>query len=281
MKLSQLLSVFNKGCGGRINGEDVMTSTGCSDQMGVAEEEEAAAAEWEMRPGGMLVQKRLQKNDAPPPPNVWIRVAYGALRYQISVNSQATFGELKKILKEETGLEAGDQRLVFRGKERVNREYLDLCGVKHRSKILLTEHPISIERKYLQMRNNARINKSLRTISDISMEIDKLYDQVTSMEESISLGKKVPEVQITTLIEVLMRQAIKLDDISAEGDASSQQIIQVKCVETLDLLLKVSKSNAKKAEEMAAVTSKWETFDPPLHQLTTPSAASDQWEFFN
>ncbi|CAN1821644.1 BAG family molecular chaperone regulator 2 [Linum perenne] len=123
MKLSQLLSemmmkskVFNKGCGGRINGEDVMTSTGCSDQMGVAEEEEAAAAEWEMRPGGMLVQKRLQKNDAPPPPNVWIRVAYGALRYQISVNSQATFVYNLKNRGIEEDIERGD-RARGRGSE--------------------------------------------------------------------------------------------------------------------------------------------------------------------
>lgn len=37
----------------------------------------------------------------------------------------------------------------------------------------------------------------------------------------------MPEVQITTLIEMLMRQAIKLDNISAEGDASAQKSLQV------------------------------------------------------
>lgn len=47
------------------------------------------------------------------------------------------------------------------------------------------------------------------------------------MEESISNGVKVPEIQITTLIEMLMMQAIKLDTIVAEGDASTQKILQV------------------------------------------------------
>lgn len=35
------------------------------------------------------------------------------------------------------------------------------------------------------------------------------------------------EVQITTLTEMLMRQAIKLDMISAEGDASALKNLQV------------------------------------------------------
>lgn len=53
------------------------------------------------------------------------------------------------------------------------------------------------------------------------------YEQVSVMEESISNGIKVPEIQITTLIEMLMMQAIKLDNIVAEGDASTQKILQV------------------------------------------------------
>ena len=47
---------------------------------------------WEMRPGGMLVQKRIDKTEAPLP-NFRLRIAYGALRYEISVSSMATFGK--------------------------------------------------------------------------------------------------------------------------------------------------------------------------------------------
>lgn len=53
--------------------------------------------EWEMRPGGMLVQKRSQSKDVVSAPTIRLRVAYGALRHEISVNSQATFGKMSWI----------------------------------------------------------------------------------------------------------------------------------------------------------------------------------------
>lgn len=54
-----------------------------------------------------------------------------------------------------------------------------------------------------------------------------LFAQVYAIEKSIANGNKVPEIQITTLIEMLMRQAVKLDAISAEGDAREQKTVQV------------------------------------------------------
>ncbi|XXG74719.1 hypothetical protein AAC387_Pa07g3369 [Persea americana] len=238
------------------------------------ESESSAASdekiEWEMRPGGMLVQKRASKSDIPVP-DLRLRVAYGTFRYEISIKSQATFGELKKLLTAETGLQPGEQRLLFRGKERENGDYLDMSGVKDRSKIVLIEDPSSREKRFIEMRRNAKIQSAHRAISDVSMEVDNLADQVSAIEKSISNGSRVPEVQVTTLIEMLMRQAIKLDSISTEGDASAQKILQAKrvqkCVETLDLL-KISNARIKPA----VVTTKWETFDPP---------ASTQWEFFD
>ncbi|XP_004294033.1 PREDICTED: BAG family molecular chaperone regulator 3-like [Fragaria vesca subsp. vesca] len=229
--------------------------------------------EWEMRPGGMLVQKRVDKSsDVVPAPNLRLRIAFGALRYEISASSQSTFGELKKVLTAETGLQPGDQRLIFRGKERENGEYLDMCGVKDRSKVMLIEDPGSIERRANQMRRNAKIQTAHRAISDVCMEVDKLEEQVTAIEKSISNGVKVAEVQITTLIEMLMRLAIKLDNVSAEGDASAQKSLQSKrvqkCVETLDVM-KISNAEVKPV----VVTTKWETFDPP------PTTA--KWEFFD
>ncbi|KAH7568523.1 hypothetical protein ACOSQ2_011821 [Xanthoceras sorbifolium] len=227
----------------------------------------------EMRPGGMLVQRRSQNTDVLAT-NVRLRVTFGALRYQISVNSQATFGEVKKVLTADTGLQAGEQRLIFRGKERENGEYLDICGVKDRSKVVLVEDPTSIERRFIERRRNAKIQSARRAISDVSMEIDKLADQVSAIDKSISKGVKVPEVQITTLTEMLMRQAIKLDNISAEGDASALKSLQCKrvqkCVETLDAV-KITNARVKPV----IVTTKWETFEPPL-----PTTAP-QWEFFD
>lgn len=65
------------------------------------ESESSAASdekiEWEMRPGGMLVQKRAAKSDIPVP-DLRLRVAYGTFRYEISIKSQATFGNLSFLL---------------------------------------------------------------------------------------------------------------------------------------------------------------------------------------
>lgn len=183
-------------------------------------------SEWEMRPGGMLVQKRIGKPEAPVA-NLRLRIAYGALRHDVYVSSTATFGEVKKVMSEETGLKVEEQRLIYRGKERENGEYLDVCGVKDKSKLVLIQDASSIERRFIQMRINAKIQTANRAINNVCLQLDQLEEQVSVIEKSISNGVKVPEVQIITLIEMLMRQAIKLESISAEGDASAQKILQV------------------------------------------------------
>ncbi|XP_022927628.1 BAG family molecular chaperone regulator 3-like [Cucurbita moschata] len=218
--------------------------------------------DWEMRPGGMLVQKRTDKSESPAP-ILRLRVAFGAVRFEIPISSQATFGELKRALTAETGLEAAEQKVIYRGRERENGEYLEGCGVKNRSKVVLVEDPASIERRYTETKRNAKMQTAHRAISAVSMELDKLADQVSVMEESISNGIKVPEIQITTLIEMLMMQAIKLDTIAAEGAASTQKILQgkrvQKCVEMLDVL-KVRNAGVEVVKPVI-VTTKWETFD--------------------
>ncbi|KAK4778933.1 hypothetical protein SAY86_006461 [Trapa natans] len=247
---------------GHPKGSSMSTSSSSADEAG----------EWEMRPGGMLVQKRSASSTAGVTAlNLRLRIAHGAIKLEISVSSQATFGEVKKILAAETGLHPAEQRLIFRGRERRNGEYLDTSGVKDRSKLVLVQDPVSIERRFIEMRRNTRIQSALRAISDVSVEVDQLAEQVSAIEKATATGNKVREVQITTLIEILMRQAIKLDGISAEGDAASLKNLQErrvqKCVETLDML-KISNSKVAKP---AIVTTKWETFDPPrtaVHQIS-------------
>ena len=85
---------------------------------------------------------------------------------------------MKKLLTAETGLQPSEQKLIFRGKERENSEYLDTCGVKDRSKVILIEDPSSIQRRFIEMRKNARIQTAHRAISDVSMEVDNYAEQV-------------------------------------------------------------------------------------------------------
>ncbi|KAL0914439.1 hypothetical protein M5K25_014785 [Dendrobium thyrsiflorum] len=218
--------------------------------------------EWEMRPGGMLVQRRLLDPGALPPPMIRLRISYGESKFEVSVGPRATFRELKKELEAETGLRQAEQRVIYRGKERENGEFLDRCGVKDRSKLVVMEDPSSRERRYIEMRRNAKIQSSALAIAALSLEVDKYAAQVSAIEKSISSRKKVPELQITTLIELLMRQAVKLDGIVAEGDTSFQKKLLAKrvqkCVEALDAL-KLSNGKLKSV----IVTTKWETFDLP------------------
>ncbi|XP_043717061.1 BAG family molecular chaperone regulator 3-like isoform X2 [Telopea speciosissima] len=197
--------------------------------------------DWELRPGGMLVQKRNPDSDrVSVVPTIRVKVKYGSSYHEIYINSQANFGELKKLLAAPTGLHHEDQKLMFKDKERHSNAYLDIVGVKDGSKLILVEDPISREKRYLEMRKNAKMEKASKSISEISLEVDNLAAQVSALESVISKGGKVAETDVLNLIELLMNQLIKLDGIIADGDVKTQRRMQVKrvqkYVETLDLL---------------------------------------------
>lgn len=203
---------------------------------------------WEMRPGGMLVQKRTDLDqNRPPPPTIRVRVKYGSIYHELNISSQATFGELKKMLSGPTGLHHQDQKLLFKDKERDSNAFLDTSGVKDKSKIVLVEDPISQEKRYLEMRKTAKMEKAAKSISEISLEVDRLAGQVSALESVISKGGKVAEKTVLNLIELLMNQLLKLDGIIADGDVKLQRKMQVKrvqkYVETLDIL-KIKNSSA-------------------------------------
>ncbi|XP_051122793.1 BAG family molecular chaperone regulator 1-like [Andrographis paniculata] len=197
--------------------------------------------EWELRPGGMLVQKRSDGDQArAPPPMIRVRVKYNSLCHETHVSSQATFGELKKILSGPTGLHHLDQKIFYKGKEKDSNAYLDTSGVKDKSKLVLEEDLISREKRYLEMRKNAKTEKAEKTISQVTLEVDKLAKQVSSLETVISKGGKVVEKDIINMTDLLMNQLLKLDGIIAEGDVKMQKKKQEgrvqKYVEALDIL---------------------------------------------
>ncbi|XP_019413782.1 PREDICTED: BAG family molecular chaperone regulator 1-like isoform X2 [Lupinus angustifolius] len=204
---------------------------------------EPGSKEWEMRPGGMLVQSRTgdsDRNSLPPPPTIRVKVKYGSIYHEVNINSQATFGELKKMLSGPTGLHHEDQKLFYKDKERDSKAFLDIVGIKDKSKIVLKEDPISKEKRYLEMRKNAKKEKTAKSISEVSLEVDRLGGRVSAFESIISKGGKIAETDILSLIELLMNQLLKLDGTIADGDLKLQRKIQVKrvqkYVETLDML---------------------------------------------
>lgn len=49
--------------------------------------------EWELRPGGMLVQKRTDSDqNRVPPPTIRVRVKYGSHYHEVNISSESTFG---------------------------------------------------------------------------------------------------------------------------------------------------------------------------------------------
>lgn len=213
-----------------------------------------AGGEWEVRPGGMLVQKRSPDSDRTsiPPPTIRVKVKYGSTHHEINISSQATFGELKKMLSGPTGLHHQDQKLIYKDKERDSKAFLDISGVKDKSKMVLVEDPISQEKRFLEMRKNAKMEKASKSISEISFEVDRLAGQVSALESVITKGGKVAEKTVLNLIELLMNQLLKLDGIMVDGDVKLQRKMQVKrvqrCVETLDML-KIKNSMANENGE--------------------------------
>ncbi|CAI0546991.1 unnamed protein product [Linum tenue] len=215
---------------------------------------DSTGAEWELRPCGMLVQKRNPDSDhrAIPPPTIRVRVKYGSTYHEISISSQASFGELKKMLTGPTGLHHQDQKLIYKDKERDSKAFLDITGVKDKSKMVLLEDPISQEKRYLEMRKNATMEKASKSISAISLEVDRLAGRVSALESVIGKGGKVAEKDVLSLIELLMNELLKLDGIMGDGDVKLQRKLQVrktsivaeiiqvkrvqKYVETLDVL---------------------------------------------
>ncbi|XP_047321694.1 BAG family molecular chaperone regulator 2 [Impatiens glandulifera] len=229
---------------------------------------------WEMRPGGMLVQTRIDsEKDRVAPPTIRVRVKYGSVYHQVNISSQATFGELKKLLRGPTGLHHLDQKLFFKDKEKDNNSFLDIVGVKDKSKLVVTEDPISQEKRYIEMRKNEKMEKSSKSISGISLEIDRLAGQVSALESVISKGARVPEKNIVNVIEQLMNQLLKLDAITADGDVKLQRKMQVrrvqKYVETLDVLKMKNSMPSKDDDEEAN-----ENRQPESHRYSTGAVAT-------
>ncbi|KAJ6807521.1 putative BAG family molecular chaperone regulator 2 [Iris pallida] len=250
---------------------------------------------WEVRPCGMLVQKRDPDTEpaaaaaAAPVPTIRVRVKYESACYEIYVSSQASFGDLKKLVAEQTGLHPQDQKIVFKDRERDSREYLDTAGVKDRAKLALSADPVAHARRVLEMRRAAKAEKAAKSVSAVGSEVDKLSAKVSALETIVSKGKKVADKDILDLTEQLMNLLLRLDGIVIEGDVKIQKGKQVrrvqKYVETLDVLkVKNAKivttltnphqQQQQQPPQSAVVTAReWEVFDS-LFGPSTSSAES-------
>lgn len=87
-------------------------------------------------------------------------------------------GELKKRLAQVTGLHPQDQKLIFKEKERESRSFLDVSGVKDGSRIILVQDIINQENRFIESRRNSNIERAMKSVAEVSIEVDKLACQV-------------------------------------------------------------------------------------------------------
>ncbi|KAI7730209.1 hypothetical protein M8C21_032266 [Ambrosia artemisiifolia] len=234
--------------------------------------------ELEVRPGGMLVQKR-HSDDALnniPPRTIKVRVKYESIYHEMIINSTATFGELKRMLSGPTGLHHEDQKIIYKDKERASKTFLDVVGVKDRSKMVLMDDPVSREKRYVEARRNAKVAKAAKAISDIGLEVDRLGGQVLALKSVISKGGKVADEMMSNLMELLMNLLLRLDDVKVDGDVNQQKRFQVekvqKLVETLDVF-KIKNNVGNKGNN-----NEEHTHGQSVRKFAPVSAASQQQE---
>eukprot|EP00256_Glycine_max_P064475 XP_014634642.1 uncharacterized protein LOC102667143 isoform X1 [Glycine max] len=107
-----------------------------------------------------------------------VKVKYGSSYHQIQISSHASFGELKKMLTEPTGLHVQDRKLIYKKKERDSKSYLDVERVKDGSKLVLLVDIESRKRRLLEMLKIAKKEKTLKSLTEIKVEVDKLAKKI-------------------------------------------------------------------------------------------------------
>ncbi|KAI3908556.1 hypothetical protein MKX01_009358 [Papaver californicum] len=248
----------------------------------------------EVRPGGMLVQKRDDDNNNEDGdvavPMIKLIVTHATSKHEINVPPQATFGDVKRLLANVTGLEPNEQRLFFRGKEKGDEEGLLMAGVKDKSKVLLLEDQESKERKLEAVRMNAKMLEACEAVVKVRSEVDSLAEKVSVLEAAVHSGDKVPDKEFVVLGEFLMRQLLKLDGIKAEGEARAQRRLEVRRVQNLvDTIdnLKARNTNPISNDKAVSVPTKWEKVEGGLGSLSPPpmppssSQSCQNWEQYD
>ncbi|PKA51888.1 BAG family molecular chaperone regulator 4 [Apostasia shenzhenica] len=244
----------------------------------------------EIKPGGLPAPK-CDDRAGSAGPMIKIKVLHDCSQHELTVPAQSTFGELKGVLTQETGLEPQDQRLLFRGKEKEDDECLHRVGVKDMSKVVLLENPVSRERKLEKMTRDEENAKACEAIASVKAEVDKLVEKVNTLVSDVRGGKEVADQEFVVLTELLMRQLLKLDSIVAEGDAKMQRKNEVRraqqYVEMLDSLKPKNSNPFGYGSNAVSITTKWETFDSGEGGLNSPASVpssskiTDDWEKFD
>ncbi|AEE78842.1 unnamed protein product [Arabidopsis thaliana] len=261
-------------------------------------------SEWEVRPGGMLVQRRddaassdhkpLQDPDSASAAfaqTIRITVSHGSSHHDLHISAHATFGDVKKALVQKTGLEASELKILFRGVERDDAEQLQAAGVKDASKLVVVVEDTNKRVEQQPPVVTKEMEKAIAAVNAVTGEVDKLSDRVVALEVAVNGGTQVAVREFDMAAELLMRQLLKLDGIEAEGDAKVQRKAEVRRIQNLQEAVDKLKARCSNPfvdqSKAAAVSTEWESFGNGVGSLNPPPPASpsanvtQDWEKFD
>lgn len=207
-------------------------------------------------------------------PTVTIKVSYASQDFDLPVPAEFTFGEVKGILSSIIGLEPKMQKLLFRGKEKEDNEYLHWAGVKNNSKVLVMVEETVEEKIPEEVRVTTEISRGAEAVAEVRTDVDKLSEQVSAVQAVVFGGTNVEDKDIVCLTEMLMRQLLKLDGIEAEGEGKVQRKMEVRrvqsLVETMDAVKAKNCNPFSNNSNAVSVTTEWETFESGVGSLKAP-----------
>ncbi|RZS17923.1 hypothetical protein BHM03_00050129 [Ensete ventricosum] len=97
-------------------------------------------------------------------------------------------------------------KLMYKDKERESTAFLDIAGVKDKSKVVLVEDSTAQAKRLLEMRKTDKMEKAAKAISAISLEVDRLASKVIILPPTIvypSLSSNLHRIVIVRTIDRL------------------------------------------------------------------------------
>ncbi|KAL3629887.1 hypothetical protein CASFOL_026199 [Castilleja foliolosa] len=176
-----------------------------------------------------------------------IKVCHGHDQYEVFVPSCSSFGYLKSFVCQKIGLRPERHELLFGGTQKNDDEDLQTVGVTDNSEIIVVKAKANKQESYEEVPETSGISKGEEAVAEVQNEVNKLAQQVSTLQDLLDRGIKVDDKELVVLAEMLMRQLLKLDGIEAEGEGRARRRAEVRrvqnLVETVDVL-KSRNSNA-------------------------------------
>lgn len=149
-----------------------------------------------------------------------LKLAHGTTLHELTVPAESSFEDLKAAAAKVTGVPVGDQKLLFRGRERGDGDAIYAAGVKDGGKIMLIESEArraeaaarqaqTAEEKSKEAQAKARLDALSKKVDEVEAQIKQSASTEGTSKHWVGLG------------EVLTKQLLELDSVEAPGETRS------------------------------------------------------------